>query len=51
MVKDNYVLRVPMGKKEQSDFNKAFKSSGFKTMAEFVRFVLREYFIKAKGEK
>lgn len=38
-----YVLRIPMNKKEQTDFNKSFKKSGFMNMAEFVRFLIREF--------
>lgn len=37
---NDYVLRVPLNKKQRADFMKAFKKSGFSSMAEFVRFAV-----------
>jgi hypothetical protein len=42
-MKDKYVLKVPMDNKEKLLFSKAHKKSGFKTMSEFVRFLVRQY--------
>lgn len=42
---EKYVLKVPMNDKERVLFVKAHKKSGFKTMAEFVRFLIRQYVV------
>jgi len=43
---EKYVLRVPMGKHEKMVFLKAFNKSGFKTMSEFIRHMIRQYVSK-----
>lgn len=45
-----YVLKIPMSEREKLTFFKAHAKSGFSTMSEFVRFVLRKY-MEENGRK